>query len=170
MTVHILYWKWKRRSGSTLPERIHEKRFFIREIMSAKHTHTDQSSSQSGAESGKKRVRPTNRGGGYERCLFIRIQVTETQKRGNKTGGGGGGTEDGGEGRGERAAEQEQVKSRTITGINDSISCPFRRAACVTAGGGGDRDDSNCEYVIWIGDDSGGLGRGRSRVSLLLHN
>ena len=163
MTGHILYWKWKRS---------HERRFFTLEITSAKHTHRSEFVTVEGRDRGKNAsvVRPTNRGGGYERCLFIRIQVTETQKRGNKTGGGGGGTEDGGEGRGERAAEQEQVKSRTITGINDSISCPFRRAACVTAGGGGDRDDSNCEYVIWIGDDSGGLGRGRSRVSLLLHN
>ena len=49
-----------------------------------------------------------------------------------------------------------QVESEQNDGINDSISCPFRHGRDDVDGGGGGgahRDDSNYEYVIWIGAD-----------------
>ena len=46
------------------------------------------------------------------------------------------------------------MESEQNAGINDSISCPFRHGRDDVDGGGGGgahRDDSNYEYVIWIG-------------------
>ena len=57
---------------------------------------------------------------------------------------------------GQRMGRVGQVESEQNDGINDSISCPFRHGRDDVDGGGSLRDDSNYEYVIWIGanDDS----------------
>ena len=132
---------------------IHERRFFTRQIMSAKHTRirVRHSRGKRAAKNASESNKP------WGRLWLPKVFVHSDSSYGNAKKVKG---RQASEGRGERAAEQ--VKSRMITEINDSISCPFR----VTDG---DRDDSNCEYVIWIGDGSDD-GHESLSLSLLLHN